>query len=218
MVGYDPEKQNTEFFNRLIFENSDFEFNLPKSPNILRVKIFEENEGNTEKSNLYQLYFKGKYDLQFEPLVIDTITKEFLDFCQDFCLKAGYTKPGDYYSKNGTFLIRFMDDIDGITPARIYKYGNYIEASKLFFDKATIPIRNAWLLHEFSHNYFVDETLKDNDKIEEEADKYGRELYLKLGYPYVEWQYAWIDIFNGKKKAHINRLNLSFAGLLQKGK
>ena len=78
------------------------------------------------------------------------------------------------------------------TPARISKSNGRIQVSKKQFDKYTVPMRMAILLHEFAHFY-----LNENIDDETEADLNGLLIYLGLGYPRIEGYEAFLQVFEG---------------------
>jgi hypothetical protein len=212
--GYDPEYENTEYFERSILESGNFEFNLPKSPKLLKVSVFGLTNNNKFIVKNVKL---GK--LKKNVLLIDANTKEFIDFAQQFSIMAGYSKPGNYYSKNRKFQIQYTQNIEeNDTPSRIHKYTGIIDVSKNWFDGMTIPGRLAILIHEFAHNHLdSEEQLIDIDKltekeykeyinkIEKQADGNALQIYIGLGYPKIEWMYAWAHIFKDTD-SHVDRL------------
>jgi hypothetical protein len=216
IVGGDSLKENTEYFNRLCIDDDKYTFNLPKSPNILKVIIFESTEGFTETSDKYKINGVVINNLLNKPLFIDEDTKEFIDFAQEFALKCGYLKPGNYFSKNNKFQIQYLSTIGDrdSTPSRIHKSTGVIDCSKKWFDGMTIPGRVAILVHEYAHNHMQNESLTNNDDIEREADENGLQLYNGMGYPKIEWVYAWDHIFTDNDK-HIGRLVNSIDKLQQ---
>jgi hypothetical protein len=181
---------------------------LPKSPSKLKVLIFEVNEGFSKTSDKYEIKNVLVQKLAKKQFIIDSDTKEFLDFAQEFSLKAGYLNPGNYYSKNRKFQIRYFDNIEdkSNTPSRIHKQTGIIDVSKKWFDGMPVPCRVAIITHEFSHNHLQDDKLESNDEIEQNADENGLVLYQGLGYPKVEWMYAWDHIFKNHP-SHIARLD-----------
>jgi len=221
-AAYDPERENTEYFNRLIIEDGHYEFNLPKSPKLLKVLILEVNEGHQKETNKFIVRNVRLGKLSKRQLIIDADTKEFLDFAQQFSLIAGYSKPGNYYSKNRKFLIQYMQAIGkkDDTPCRIHKLTGIIDVSKNWFNTIPIPGRIALLTHEFAHNNLDNEYEIDIDKlseqeyneyinkIEKEADENALQLYIGLGYPKVEWIYTWTHIFKGND-SQLDRLRNS---------
>jgi hypothetical protein len=208
IVGADAAKENTEYFNRLCLKNDIFEFNLPKSPNLLKIIIFEANEGFTKSSLKYKINNVEVKNLKLKPLLVDADTKEFIDFAQAFCGFCGYSNPGTYYSANKKFRIDYFADIEenNTTPSRIHKSSGIIEVSKKWFDGMTIPGRMAILMHEFAHNHMQNDYITDNEEIEKQADENALQLYIGVGYPKVEWEYAWLHIFRNNQK-HIDRLD-----------
>ena len=211
VIGSDPGKKNTQYFNRSILEDDIYIFNLPQSPKVLKIDVFEVKEGDIPVSQRYEIVNFSMKTMEKKPLIVDAETIEFIEFASQFAKNCGYSYPGTYRSKNGRFLINFYATIDqnDDTPSRIHKINNEIDVSKKWFDQMTIPGRMAILLHEFAHNY-LDSGLNDNhnDRIEKEADANALEIYLALGYPKIEWMYAWETIFIDNEK-HLERLAYS---------
>jgi hypothetical protein len=218
MVGYDPTRNNTEYFNRLILDSGHYEFNLPQSPNLLKVMVFEVVEGNTVKSNKYRVYNVKVSKLVKSQLLVDEKTGEFIRFAQWFSENSGTTNPGNFYSLKRNYKIQYVQDIQDTvdTPSRIHKITGVIDVSKNWFDGMTIAGRMAILLHEFAHNNLEEtDDYDENEVIEKEADANAKSIYMALGYPQIEWTYAWTHIFKDNEK-HIDRLissNPELAGL-----
>jgi len=127
-----------------------------------------------------------------------SVVKNFVGFCQEFCKRASYISAGGsiYTSNDGQFQIDYLDDIvdeDGRvlnTPARINKNTAVIQVSKRKFDKYTVPMRMAILLHEFSH-YYLNGSIAD----ETEADLNALLIYLGLGYPRIDAYNVFTKVF-----------------------
>jgi hypothetical protein len=127
---------------------------------------------------------------------IDPKIKPSVDFMRDFSMKSGFLKPNTVHG-NGIIEIRLLPYItypDGrihSTPARIHKTADFIEVSKLHFDKMPVPRRNAILFHELAHNY-----ISADPESEEEADDHSADIYLECGFPPSEFIYGFSTIFN----------------------
>jgi hypothetical protein len=206
IIGSDPSKKNTDYFKTFV-DNHIFDFNLPKSPKLLKITVFDQKEGNVAVSNKFKVKYNGLFKINKQPLFVDQDTKEFIDFSMDFSEKAGYLPTGNYYSKNKKFLIKLLPSIEGNkgTPSRVHMLDNYIEVSKQWFDSMTVAGRQAILSHEFAHNHLNDESLTDNNEIEEDADDAAYSIYRALGFSKFEWMNAWAYIFNEKNEKHIER-------------
>ena len=95
---------------------------------------------------------------------LDEDTKQFLDLAVPFAQVCGFEQAdpnGKVFTTNSKrFNIKFFPIIKDYasgrtmnTPARIGHQTGNIEVAKVKFDKYTIPMRMAILLHEFSHVY-----------------------------------------------------------------
>ncbi len=218
IVGYDPDKKNTEYFNLLVSKNGKktYTFNLPQSPTILEIMLFEINEGNKNVSDKFKVNDIKVNNLALKPLFIDEKTSEFINFMNDFSEKAGYLPAGTYYSNKYNFQINLFPEIkdNKNTPSRVHIKNGFIDVSKEWFDNMTIPGRKAILIHEFAHNNLDNELINqaDNNEVEKDADNEGLELYLALGNPKFEWMYAWTHIFE-EHESHFERLDNSIGKL-----
>ena len=218
IVGYDPTVKNTEYFNLLIDGpiNKKYTFNLPQSPNVLEIMVFEIEEGNKNKSSRFKINSIKVNNLQLKSLILDEKTSEFVAFMNEFAEKAAFLNPGIYYSNNNNFQINYLKQIadDKNTPSRVHIQSGIIDVSKAWFINMTIPGRKAILTHEFSHSNLDNELIdqNDNDEVEKDADNEGLKLYLALGNPKFEWMYAWTHIFQDHE-SHFERLDNSIGKL-----
>lgn len=220
VIGVDNNRQNNQYFNMLIKKDGNYQFQMPDSPNVLKIYVFDLDEGDVPESNKFKIekisHSSGKFII---PLIIDEDTKEFIDFSRQFAKNADILRPGIYRSKNGNFVINYsllLED-DPETPSRINKYNNEIDVSKKWFSDMTVAGRNAILQHEFSHNFMddpLDETI-ENVEIEKKADKNALQIYKAIGYPSFEWMYSWLYIFDDVDD-HIERLDASDNQLQEK--
>jgi len=218
IVGYCPDKKNTEYFNLLIpgKTKKDFTFNLPQSPNVLEIMIFEVNEGNKKSSMHFEVDNIAIARMELKPLLVDEKTSEFINFMNRFAEKAGYLQAGVYFSSKRNFQINLLPVIadDKNTPSRVHIKSGFIDVSKAWFDKMTIPGRKAILIHEFAHKNLDNELIdqNDNDEVEKDADNEALKLYLALGNPKFEWMYAWTHFFQDHE-SHFERLENSVGKL-----
>jgi hypothetical protein len=207
VAGFDTENINTIYFFREIFvlDKQDFTFNLPLSPKVLHIVIydFEENKPYEKNSVYFNVNEVKINELKLKILNYHKRVIDFVNFAINFSLQAGYIKPDIYFDKNKQYEIRFFEEIRDVvteeiipTPARIHKTENYIEVSKAYFDKLTIPSRVMILLHEFAHNYLNVE--QDN---EVEADIKGLKVYLDCQFDVIQSIYAFTQIFYDSKQA-----------------
>ena len=92
------------------------------------------------------------------------------------------------------------------TPARIGHKSGRIEVSKVAFDKYTIPMRMAILLHEFSH---VFKNPKTNLEISNEvgADINALYIYLGLGFSKIDAITVYANVFlKAQTKGNVERM------------
>ena len=185
----------------------NFLIRMPLSPKNTIIEIVDETEKNTGRpSNVLRVNKVDKVPLQkrMDRLDINSVSvASFVDFAQRFSFNAPYLESGKKYrSRDGRFMIEYVQDIVGNngrvlnTPARISKQTGRIQVSKAKFEKYTIPMRMAILLHEFSHFY-----LNDNIDNESEADINALLIYLSLGYPRIEAYQAFLEVFKNSPSA-----------------
>lgn len=183
-----------------------FKVRMPQSPERCIVDVFNTNNGNlpTGKDNTFKLVDMGIEPLKQRLTAFDYNNgkvQSFIKFLQEFSENAGVITAGHsvYTSDDGKFRIDYLDRIMDhrtgkpmATPARISQDNGRIEVSKEAFIKYSVPMRMAILLHEISHFYLND---KMTDEIE--ADLNALKIYLGLGYPRIEAQRAFLEVFMG---------------------
>jgi hypothetical protein len=213
----DSEKPFTEYTNRYctIRGEQTFWVRMPISPKISDIIIKSENQMSGERDNSYEIG-----ELELLPLKrklsafnsTNPTIQNYIQFCQEFCAKAGYLSAGHsiYTSNDGKFRIDYLDDIvdesgkPQNTPARVSKREGIIEVSRAKFITYTIPMRMAILLHEFSHYY-----LNTDIANETEADLNGLLIYLSLGYPRVDAYNVFSKVFiTAPNSVNINRMKI----------
>lgn len=213
----DAEKPNTIFTNRYctISGEDAIYVRLPIAPKRAVIMIASQNEVQGQPDNEYKVV-----DMKVLPLKrkltsfnhANPTIRQFVKFAEEFCAKAGYisAKNSIYTSNDGQFRIDYLDDITDAngnsikTPARISKTEGIIEVSKKKFEKYTIPMRMAILLHEFSHFY-----LNTDMANETEADLNGLLIYLGLGYPRIDAYNVFTQVFaNSPNDLNENRMKI----------
>lgn len=211
VIGVDKNREKNQYFNMLIENPGKYQFQLPDSPGVLKIYVFDTSEGDKDKSDRFKIERLTFSHGRFTPkLIIDQDTKEFINFARKFAKNADILKEGTYTSKNGKFKINYSwlieDDED--TPSRINSLNDEIDVSKKWFLDLTVPGRNAILLHEFSHNFKDDplDQTTENLEIEKKADANALEIYKAIGYPSFEWMYSWLSIFDDVDD-HYDRLD-----------
>lgn len=214
----DFSKPNTYYISRKGVVNGyqEYELKFPQSPKLLVFNIFNSKNGNFQ-SNEDKSFKITKFEAnecKTYPLWADSDVTNFVKFAKEFSsnasvLSGGDFKPSIYRSDCGKFCIDYYDKIRNrktgqyvSTPARIGHNTGIIEISKSDFEKYTVPMRMVILLHEFSHKYM---NPKVNREISDEvaADINALNIYLSLGYPDLEAQYAFLKVFKGAN----NKLN-----------
>jgi hypothetical protein len=213
----DSEKPNTIFTNRhcRIDSQEGVFVRMPIAPKRAQIEVISENELNGIKDNSYKVL-----DAKVLPLKrkltsfnhANPTIQNFVKFAEQFSAKAGYisAKGSIYTSDDGKFRIDYLDDITDEagntikTPARISRKEGIIEVSKLKFQKYTIPMRMAILLHEFSHFY-----LNTDMANESEADLNGLLVYLGLGYPRIDAYNVFTQVFStSANELNANRMRI----------
>lgn len=187
-----------------------FELKFPQSPKLMQISIFNKAKGNypNDEDKSFEIVKFEPNELKNCPLWADKDIHNFVKFAQDFCanssvISSGDYKPSIYRSDDGKFCIDYYKKIRNrktgqyvSTPARIGHSTGIIEISKNDFDKYTIPMRMAILLHEFSHKYMNPKIGREiSDEVS--ADINALNIYLSLGYPHIEAQYAFLKVFRG---------------------
>lgn len=202
----DAYKPNTYYTNRYktVRGKKTFYVRMPQSPSRAIIQVFNEKNGNLPKG-VDRTFKVAK--LKVIPLkkhfcpedAEDMTTRSFIDFAKDFSENAGILSAHNsiYRSDGGDFRIDYLNVIRNRktgkklnTPARISRSRGVIEVSKKHYKRYTVPMRLAILFHEYSHFWLnVDSTS------EMEADINGLIIYLGLGYPRIEGQQAFLDVF-----------------------
>ena len=200
---YDKDFPKTMYTDRygMVQDEQTFYIRMPISPEKIVVEISKNpyfdkmGDGGFKVLDIKPLPLKKKLGAfnSASPVV-----KNFVAFAQEFSKRASYisAKGSIYTSNDGQFQIDYLDEIrdeNGMalnTPARINKSTAVIQVSKSKFDKYTVPMRMAILLHEFSHYY-----LNGNIANETEADLNALLIYLGLGYPRIDAYNVFTKVF-----------------------
>ena len=111
--------------------------------------------------------------------------KDYLDFITEFAAASNYLQKGVHTSQKGDFAILYDDKVRTVltnqalfTPMRVNNITGDVEASKDYFQHPEIGVFVIiyQFLHELGH---YDLATAD----EFEADRYGADLFMRLGYP-----------------------------------
>ena len=212
---------NTQYTNRSLIVNGvvTFYINVPICNDNAKLIIYNEATGNipSQSDSSFKLleYFKVPLEKRFDLIDYkETGLASYLDFCQRFCLTAGWIPCDTYRSDDYRYIIQFLPDIMSSdyphqplnTSARICKDDGVIQVSQKKFESMTVPMRMIILLHEYSH-FFVNNDIED----ETEADLNGLTIYLGLGYPRIDAQNAFSEAFYGAP----NLMNMERNQILQ---
>jgi len=211
----DLDKVNSKYADRVVKVNGDRKifFSFPVSPKKLFFAVVnKDNLQDTDfEVSLIQTPLK-KYNIW-----LDDNTKSFLKLAIPFSQVCGFENASPqgriFKSKDNKFTIKFFDIIKDYatgkimnTPARIGHQSGRIEVSKVKFDKYTIPMRMAILLHEFSHVY-------KNPKIDLEisneigADINALYIYLGLGFSKIDAITVYAKVFlKAQTKGNVERM------------
>jgi hypothetical protein len=210
VVAKDFSKPNTYYISRKGTVNGyqEYELKFPQTPRLLVFSIFNTKKGNfpNEEDKSFSIVKFDAQELKKYPLWADKDIHNFVKFAKEFSanasvISAGDRKPSIYRSNDGKFCIDYYNKIRNrktgefvTTPARIGHNTGIIEISKTDFEKYSVPMRMVILLHEFSHKYMNPKVGREiNDEIS--ADINALNIYLSLGYPMIEAQYAFLKVF-----------------------
>jgi len=210
VIAVDGNQPSTVYINRdgEVSGTRAFELNFPQTPNLMALSITNRKNGNIADDKSFKIEKFEVKSLQTCQLWADADIRNFVRFAQYFSanadlLSAGDYKPSIYRSDDGKFCIDYFNKIRDTdtgafvgTPARVGHNTGVIEVSKVDFEQYSIPMRMVILLHEFSHKY-MNPKIKREIGDEVSADINALNIYLSLGYPLIEAQYAFLKVFRG---------------------
>jgi len=215
---------NSKYAERTI-EVNDFRkiyISFPESPEKIKFIITPLNEVDK-----FMVDFKEK-PLKTYQVTLSSQIKKFVKFAQQFVACCGYEKAnvnGRFFTTaDKEFKIKFFPIISdqgrvSTTPARIGHASGIIEVSKSHFDKYTIPMRMAILLHEFAHKYLNPlSNLPISDEIG--ADINALYIYLGLGYSKVDAIHVFINVFlKAQSEGNMKRIRkiMNYIAKFEKG-
>lgn len=195
IIGYDGTKESTVYFARTLNvkqRNQIVQIPMPVSPKKLTLVIEQSNGAYGSNFNLYDFVVS---DLPEKVTAFPPKTIEFYNFLKSFSKKAGYIKPGFYVSKDENHMIwakPHLDD-DG-TPARVNRRTGVVKFNISKMKDYTVFMRIFIGLHEFFHY-----ALQTTDEVK--ADMGALKVYLSMGYPKSEANYAMTKIFDDSPSA-----------------
>jgi hypothetical protein len=214
IVAYDSKDRLRKFTDRFntVRGEETFVIRLPLSSENVTVQVVSERTGRNATEDKEKVHFEivslEKVPLERKLEVSDMgnqLMRSFVKFAEKFSYMSHTLTDGLYGSDDERYFIRMAKVLKGRngealkTPARIGAKSGIIEVSKDAFDKMTVPMRFAILMHEFSHFYLNDE-MRD----EMEADLNGLLIYLGLGYPRIEAYQAFLETFK-KSPSPLNK-------------
>lgn len=208
-------KRNSKYADRMIKVNGErrIYFSFPVSPKKLAIGCCNTENVNDKDFEVTLI----KAPLKDYNIWLDNDTKQFLDLAVPFAQVCGFEQAnpnGKVYTTNDRkFNIKFFPIIKDYasgrtmnTPARIGHQTGNIEVAKVKFDKYTIPMRMAILLHEFSHVY---KNPKTDLEISNEtgADINGLYIYLGLGFSKIDAICVYANVFlKAQTKGNVERM------------
>lgn len=208
-------KKNSKYADREIKVDGErrIYFSFPVSPKKLFIGCV--NCDNVEDKDFEVVFMKTP--LRSYNVWLDEDTKDFLELAIPFSQVSGFENASSngriFKSNDKKFEIKYFDIIRDYasgktlnTPARIGHQTGRIEIAKVKFDKYTIPMRMAILLHEFSHVY-------KNPKIDLEiSDETGADInalyiYLGLGFSKIDAICVYANVFlKAQTKGNVERM------------
>jgi hypothetical protein len=196
IVGFDPDHKDTVYFARTAHVNKRgqlLEIPMPIAPKKLILEI------NQEKGRSFGNYMNVSnltvHDLPTATTAFPAKTLEFYNFLKKFAKEAGYIDPGFYVSKDENYLIWAKENLDADgTPARVNRRTGVVKMNLSKLKEYTVFMRVFIGLHEFFHY-----ALQTTDEVS--ADMGAAKVYLAMGYPQSEANYAMTKIFDNSPSA-----------------
>jgi len=212
----DARKNKTYYTKRYakIDGEETYYIRLPQAPDIATLIVYCDGDLPDKKSDNLRVFGVNILPLIVKHIPISRKTKAFISFAKEFCEEASYlpasTNGEQYLSDNGKFRIDYFDKIRDrssgkvlSTPARISQINGKIELSKEMFEKYSVPMRMAIILHEYSHFY-----LNANPSSETESDINGLRIYMALGYPRIDAYNVFLNVFKtSSSKQNLDRFH-----------
>lgn len=196
---FDADRPKTFFTDRYmtIDGTKTLYVRMPLSPKISSVEITNRQTGGNDGIINFSVAIEPLEKKMDAGDFKNELIRSFVNFSQRFAFNSSYLNPNKrYLSDDNVFEIDYKDSITNRagmpTPARIGSMTGVIQVNKAQFDKFSVPMRMAILLHEFSHFF-----LNKNMRSETEADLNALTIYLGLGYPRIEGYQAFLETFKG---------------------
>ena len=193
-VGYDASKKDTIYFARAKQVNGRevIEIPMPIAPATLTLDINQEGGGFGSYMKVLDISVK---DLPTSVTPFPPNTLEFYNFIKVIAERTGEMKPGFYISKDENFVVWVKEHLDGdSTPARVNRRTGVTKWNLEKMRSNTVFMRIFIGLHEYFHY-----ALQTTD--ETAADTGALKVYLSMGFPMSEANYAMTKIFDNSPEA-----------------
>ena len=193
-IGYNSDKNNTTYFSRSkeISGVQVVEIPMPLTPNVLTIDISQEDGKFGSFIKVLKIYVT---DMPSKTTSFPKNTLEFYNFMKVVAERTGYLKSGFYVSKDENFVIWVKDHLDGdSTPARVNRRTGVTKWNLSKMKDYTVFMRVFIGLHEFFHY-----ALQTTNEIA--ADTGALKVYLAMGFPKSEANYAMTKIFDSSPEA-----------------
>lgn len=202
LVGIDanPDHNNTIYFarskgingNEHLNPNNPIEIPMPLTPDKLILEIGQENGAFGSNFNVAKVEVEDlpKTTVAFPPNVL-----EYYNFIKTYCQQSNYRPVGFYNSKDENYLIWVKEHLDGdATPARVNRRTGVVKVNLQHFQPFTVFMKVFIMLHEFIH---YNEQTTDETR----CDLGALRIYLGMGFPKTEANYAMTKIFDNSPAA-----------------
>jgi hypothetical protein len=202
IAGYDPDPAHngTVYFIRSkqingkehLDPRNPIEIPMPITPDKLILNIDQENGGFGSYINVVKV---DVVELPSTTVVFPKDVLEYYDFIKTYCQKANYKGPGFYVSRDENYVIWAKPNLDGdATPARVNRRTGLVKVNLEKFVPFTVYMKIFIMLHEFIHysQQTTDET---------RCDLGALRIFLGMGYPKSEANYAMTKIFDNSPDA-----------------
>lgn len=203
IAGYDndPQHANTVYFVRSKQVNGKeclkqpIEIPMPLTPGKLTLEIGQENGAFGSYINIVKI---DVADMPTTTVVFPKDVLEYYNFIKTYCEQAGWpsTKvPSFYVSKDENYVIWAKENLDGDgTPARVNRRTGVVKVNLEKFLSFTVYMRIFIMLHEFIH--YSEQTTDET-----RCDLGALRIYLGMGYPKSEANYAMTKVFDNSPEA-----------------
>lgn len=168
------------------------EIPMPLTPDTLILDIGQENGGFGSYLNVAKV---DVVDLPPTTVAFPPNVLEYYNFIKKYCQQSNYRSPGFYNSKDENYLIWVKEHLDGDgTPARVNRRTGVVKVNLQHFRPYTVYMKIFIMLHEFIH---YNEQTTDETR----CDLGALRIYLGMGFPKSEANYAMTKIFDNSPAA-----------------